>query len=203
MHVSISVGVLTVVVLGAQPPTPGPTAADRVPYSESPNHRLVFSNEFVRVVDVRLPPGYRNPRHTHARDYVAVSVPTGSSDPRSPETGRTVFAVAGDADALTNDGNRERRFLEVEILKADRSNARAVDGEPDHVLEAENEHVRVYRTTLDPGDSIPVHTHAAGWMSVTIAGWTGPGSYHWYDAGAPNPLAAGQYVLELVELEPR
>lgn len=79
----------------------------------------------------------------------------------------------------------------------------AVVDEPGHQLEIENERVRVYRVTLDPGDSLPVHTHTAGWIAVTIIGGSGPGTYRWYDAGVANPLTAGQYPLEVVELEPR
>lgn len=188
--------------LGAQLPASRATDAD-IPFGEEPHHQLVFSNEFVRVVEVALPPGYKNLKHAHDRDRVAVNLYAGFNDAQSPEVGRAVFAAGRDSHVLANDGDRDRRLLEIEILGPDRPNARVVAGEPDHVLEAENERVRIYRVKLDPGDSIPVHTHAAGWIGVTIAGAPGPGVYRWYDAGAPNPLTAGQYVLEVLELEPR
>ena len=104
---------------------------------------------------------------------------------------------------VTNPGAIEQRFIEVEIVPFGRPAARAVTGEPDHVLEIENDRVRIYRVRLDPGDSIPVHTHSAAWLGVTIAGAPGPGTYRWYDAGDANPLTAGQYRLETVEVEPR
>jgi hypothetical protein len=63
--------------------------------------------------------------------------------------------------------------------------------------------VRVYRIRLDPGDSLATHTHAAAWIGVTIVGGAGPGTYRLYEAGEANPLAAGMYPLEMLELEPK
>lgn len=79
----------------------------------------------------------------------------------------------------------------------------AVTNEPEHRLESETERVRVYRIRLDPGDSLATHTHAAGWIGVTIVGGAGPGTYRLYEAGDANPLAAGMYPLEILELEPK
>jgi quercetin dioxygenase-like cupin family protein len=78
-----------------------------------------------------------------------------------------------------------------------------VPDEPDHRLESDGPRVRVYRVRLDPGDSIPVHTHAAGWVSITVVGGLGPGTARWHEAGSPNPLAAGMYPMEIVEVEPK
>jgi quercetin dioxygenase-like cupin family protein len=98
-------------------------------------------------------------------------------------------------------------FAVTVALAAQTSAQRAAIPQPadqaEHRLEADDGRVRVYRVKLDPGDSIPVHTHAAGWLGVTIVGGLGPGSYRWYDAGAPNPLAAGTYPLEIIEVEPK
>jgi hypothetical protein len=96
-----------------------------------------------------------------------------------------------------------RRLIEVVVVKAQPADARAAADEPGHELEEENARVRLYRIKLDPGDSIPVHTHGAGWVAVTLVGSPGAGTSRWYAAGTPNPLAAGQYPLELLEIEPR
>ena len=79
----------------------------------------------------------------------------------------------------------------------------AVADEPEHRLETENDRLRVYRVRLDPGDSLVTHTHAADWVGVTIVGGAEPGAYRLYEAGAANPLAAGMYPLEILELEPK
>ena len=69
--------------------------------------------------------------------------------------------------------------------------------EPEHALEIENERVLIYRIRLDPGDSLPVHTHQHAWASVTIRG-PQPGVTTWHEAGDANPVAAGMYPLEVV-----
>jgi quercetin dioxygenase-like cupin family protein len=72
--------------------------------------------------------------------------------------------------------------------------------EPEHSVEVDNERVLIYRIRLDPGDSIPVHTHRRGWVSVTIRG-PQPGVGAWHEAGEANPVVAGTYPLEVVEIE--
>jgi hypothetical protein len=192
------------VAVGAQAPDPRTIDPDAIPVEQEPQHRLVFSNELVRVFDARLLSGYRSLSHTHLQDTVTVTISPGRGDPQSAAfAGDATFAAGGYSHVVTNSGTSEQRVIEVEILMSGRPAARAVAGESDHVLEIENDRVRIYRVRLDPGDSIPVHTHSAAWLGVTIAGAPGPGTSRWYDAGEPNPLAAGARVLEVVELEPR
>jgi hypothetical protein len=75
--------------------------------------------------------------------------------------------------------------------------------DPEHALEIDNEYVRSYRIRLEPGDSLPVHTHPRPWVSVTIIGAPAPGASAWHEAGDANPIAAGMYPLEVVEIEPK
>jgi hypothetical protein len=71
----------------------------------------------------------------------------------------------------------------------------------EHALDIDNERVRIYRIRLEPGDSIPVHTHPRPWVSVTIVGPPAPGASAWHEPGEANPIAAGTYPLEVVEIE--
>ena len=200
-----TLGALTMAVaVGVQTPEPRTIRAGGTSVGQEGQHRLAFANELVRVYDLRLPAGSGSVSHQHLQDTVIVATLPGSTDPRSAAfAGETIFAAGGSSPVVATGGASEQRFIEVEILTSSRPATRAVAGEPDHVLEIENGRVRVYRVRLDPGDSIPVHTHAAPWLSVTIAGAPGPGTYRWYDAGDANPLTAGQYRLEIVEIEPR
>src|SRR5262245_20139764 len=52
-----------------------PSQSDAVPIDREPRHRLALENEFVRVLDVRIPPGDTTLYHHHQRDsvYVAIS----------------------------------------------------------------------------------------------------------------------------------
>jgi hypothetical protein len=174
-----------------------------VPVDKEPHHHLVFANDFVHVVDARLPPGYKSLSHTHAQDNVAVTISPGSTDAQAvARIGRAGFSKGGYSHIVTNSGSIELRFIDVEVVKAD-SPAAAFPDQPQHKLETENERVRVYRIKLAPGESLPAHQHSSGSLAVTVSGGTGPGSFQWYAAGASNPLTAGPSGLEIVELEPR
>jgi hypothetical protein len=175
-----------------------------IPVDKEPQHHLVFANDFVRVVDARLPPGYKSLNHTHALDNVTVTISPGSTDAQAvARIGRAGFSRGGYSHTVTNSGSIELRFINVELLRADSPGSAAFPDQPQHKLETENERVRVYRIKLAPGESLPAHRHSSGWIAVTVAGGTGPGSFQWYAAGASNPLTAGPSGLEVVELEPR
>ena len=192
------------VAVGASAPDPRAIAAGTILVEQDPQHLLAFANEHVRVFDVRVPSSSGRLSHQHLSDTVIVTVAPEHPDPGSATyPGLVILAAKGDSEEIAGSGTSEQRFVEVELLASVGPAVRAVAGEPDHVLEIENGRVRVYRVRLDPGDSIPVHTHAAAWLAVTIAGAPGPGSYRWYDAGDANPLTAGQYRLEIVEVEPK
>ena len=54
-----------------------------VPVEKEPQHHLVFTNDFVRVIDARFPPGYKSLSHAHAKDNVAITIATGRDDAAS------------------------------------------------------------------------------------------------------------------------
>jgi quercetin dioxygenase-like cupin family protein len=182
-------------------PTFDPTA---IPVDREPQHRLVFSNEYVRVVDARLPPGYVSLKHTHAADNVTVTIAPGGNDPQSlARIGRAGFAKGGYSHAVTNAGDSEQRFINVEILT---SGAAATDDRPlaAHTLELENAKVRVYRVVLSAGQSMAGHSHGHGWLAVTVKGGAGAGAYRWHAAGSAEALTnSGTAPLEIVEIEPK
>lgn len=55
----------------------GPSAAAPERYLDDPLHRWVFENQYVRVYDVRIPPGGTTTFHCHAYDQVMVYVSGG------------------------------------------------------------------------------------------------------------------------------
>jgi hypothetical protein len=178
-----------------------PTA---VPVEQEPQHHLVFTNEFVRVIDARFPPGYKSLSHTHTQDNVAVTIATGRNDAASlARVGRAGFSAGGYSHVVTNAGPIEMRFIAVELLRADSSAARPFADEPMHKLETQNDRVRIYRVRLMPGESLTPHTHSAGWLGVTVTGGRGPGTFEWHPAESADPLRGGDSGLEIVELEPR
>jgi hypothetical protein len=176
-----------------------------VPVDQEPHHKVVFKNDFVRVVDATFPAGYVTLNHRHDIDNVAVTISTGRDDAESQtRVGRAGFSKGGYSHRVTNSGPGIMRFIDVEILKSDRPTSPAVQL-PNHKLELENDRVRIYRVKLAPGESLASHTHPAGWLEVTVSGGAGPGAYLWRGASDAGPLKvlAGAAALEIVELEPK
>jgi hypothetical protein len=103
---------------GQQPRQLDPNA---VPVEKEPQHHLVFTNEFVQVIDARFPPGYKSLSHTHAQDNVAITIATGRNTEESlSRIGRASFSQGGYSHVVTNSGPIEMRFIAVELLRGDR-----------------------------------------------------------------------------------
>src|SRR5262245_28536192 len=178
-------------------------APGEVPVDQEPQHKVVFKNDFVRVLDATLPAGYVTLNHRHDVDNVSVTMSNGRDGEAALRgIGRAGFAKGGYAHSVTNSGPGVMRFIVVELLKTDRPNAAPVTL-PKHTLETENDRVRIYRVKLTPGESVESHSHNAGWAEVTVTGREKPGSSTWHAAGETHPLtaAAAGPAVELVELE--
>jgi hypothetical protein len=182
-----------------------PNAAPAVPVDQEPQHKLVFKNEFVRIIDATLPPGYVTLNHTHAADSVAVTISNGREGEAALRgLGRAGFSRGGYSHVVTNGGHGVMRYIVVEPVRTDRPNATPASL-PGHTLETENDRVRIYRVKLAAGESMEPHTHLAGRVEVTVTGPGGPGSRSWISGGENHPLKvpAGGTALDLVELEPK
>jgi hypothetical protein len=176
-----------------------------VPVDQEPHHKVVLTNDFVRVIDATFPAGYVTLNHRHDIDNVAVTISTGRDDAESANrVGRAGFSKGGYSHSVTNSGPGVMRFIDVEILKSDRPASPAMQL-PNHTLELENDRVRIYRVKLGAGESLASHTHNAGWLEVTVSGGAGPGAYLWRAASVAGPLKvpAGVAPLEIVEIEPK
>jgi hypothetical protein len=175
-----------------------------VPAQDEPHHHVVFVNRFTRVLDARFPAGYVTLNHSHLADNVIVTLALGRDDAQSlTRIGRAVFNTGGYSHTVTNPGPGPARFIEVDLLGPDRPHAAAVRDSAHHVLELENDKVRIYRVKLGAGGRLAAHTHQAGYVAVTVRGDAGPGTAEWHPGGSPDPLNAGGTPLEVVEIEPR
>jgi len=198
-----------------------------VPVGEEPQHHVVFQNEYVRVIDAVLPPGYVSLFHTHSADNVPVTISGGKiraelpgGQPMDSEAvaGRVSFAKASYTHRISNIGATTVRFIDVEILAAPPGAAASSGGDelPGRKLESENARVRIYRLTLAPGESTGSRTHALGWLEVTVRGGRitrslepdretielRPGDFRWHPPGtAHTSTNAGQSTYEAIEIE--
>jgi hypothetical protein len=111
-------------------PVADPPAALPVGYLSEPLHRWVWENQYVRVYDVRIPPGEATTFHRHAYDQVSVYVSGGlvSVQPDGLPWGQPAKieprGVSFSADAakpithrVRNDGKTEYRVVLVQLLK--------------------------------------------------------------------------------------
>jgi hypothetical protein len=181
----------------------GGTDLASVAVDQEPHHHVVFTNDFVRIIDATLPPLYVSERHSHSADNVAVTIQMTNPQGQS-RVGFAGFARGGYSHVITNPTVNQMRFIDVELRAADRGES-ADDGEqPGHDVVLSNTRVRVSRVTLDAGAEMDEHQHASGYVSVTIRGGEGPGVWHWHPSAEPAAsLKAGRQTLELVEIEPR
>ncbi len=114
----------------AATPVARPPAALPADYLSDPWHRWAFENQYVRVYDVRIPPGTTTSFHRHAYDQVAVFVSGGRTSvqhagkpwgaPVAVEPRRVSFsahAAEPIVHRVRNDGAEEYRVIVVQFLR--------------------------------------------------------------------------------------
>jgi quercetin dioxygenase-like cupin family protein len=112
----------------AIPSTAQGTESDPVPVEQEPHHRVVFENQYVRVLDVVVKPGETTLFHKHSLDNVAVvlagttlrnQLPGQDWTPRTAREGSVGFA-AGTAKPyvhrISNAGSTVFHVLDIQIL---------------------------------------------------------------------------------------
>jgi quercetin dioxygenase-like cupin family protein len=183
--------------------TPTPELSG-IPVDQEPQHKVVFANDAVRVIDARFPPGNMSLKHGHAADHVTIVIASGRDTAEGrARAGRAEFSKGGYSHIVMNPEAGELRLFEVEPLT---SGSIAPDPRPlpAHTLELENNRVRIYRIVLASGQSIAGHSHGHGWLGVVVKGSTGVGTYQWHAAGSREAFSnTGTTPLEIVEIEPK
>jgi len=190
------------VIPGDMPAVP---AVPAVPIEQEPRHRLVFTNDSVRVLDVLLPPLYVSENHTHIYDNVAVTILPGLNGPQGQaRIGFAGYSRGGYTHVITNPNTQIMRFVAVELRAPDHGSPIEDVLQLNHVSVLDNARVHISRVKLDAGEKLPNHQHASGYVSVVVRGGEGPGTWKWHASGDPAAtLEAGRQALELVEIEPK
>lgn len=155
-----------------------------VEIQDEPNHRVVFENEAIRVFDVTFAPAQASLFHRHRIDNVSVyladaeivSDVRGAVPPpprRAIKTGSVAMTRAsgdGYVHQVTNVGNTTFRVINFELRQSAGSGIGSVINETKGVkMVFDNDRVRAYSITLEPGQSSPPMTLAAG-LRVIING---------------------------------
>lgn len=147
--------------------------------------KLIIENEFVRVYDIRVPPGVFEAKHSHARgltialsDYAneTTSYPDGKVS-----RGKTQFGEVRWAEPVThearNTGATEQHVIRVE-LKQDAPSGDLPSGPLDSLVACkdtqklifENRFVRAIDDRIPAGVAEAKHRHARG-LTVTLTDW--------------------------------
>jgi len=114
-----TVAVVVAARLALSQPTEDPLDPVRV---AGDTHRLAFENQFVRVLDVHLPPGKIEPRHRHPHgmsvyftDWEAKVTPDGQPAEVHPRKAGTFAWNEAVIHAVQNAGKTEGHILRIEL----------------------------------------------------------------------------------------
>lgn len=208
----------------------GAIAQDSVPIENEPMHRLKFENEFVRLFDVLVPPGWATKYHVHRYDGISVRVSnaqivdesiTGEKKSFDMKYGLVSFGArqSPETHRVVNSGKTDFRNIFIEILgPQNEGNPKPFpilsDG---HVILIDNDRVRVNRLVLKPGESSKLHTHRMHGLGIVLydsmielAAPDGTkrrlepkaGDHVWQDAGTTHVIKnIGSNVFEAIDIE--
>jgi quercetin dioxygenase-like cupin family protein len=140
-----------------------------VPAHEEPRHVPGLANEWVRVIDVAIPEGERTLYHAHSLDYPYLMVTSVTLQNQVPgqapkdvkiERGFVGYyrAVQGTyTHRFINRGPGTFRAIGIELLRSapvSTTVAAPLPDQPGFVTVMDNERVRAWRVTLEPGQSV-------------------------------------------------
>jgi beta-alanine degradation protein BauB len=102
-----------------------PNAAEPVPVEQEAHHHVVLENQYVRVLDVAIPPGEATLLHTHSHDNLAVRLNGGLVETQEMGKGwqsatlspGTVIFRNPLTHRVKNVGNQVYRVIDLEILQ--------------------------------------------------------------------------------------
>jgi hypothetical protein len=199
-----------------------------VPTRKEPLHVPKLENEFIRVLNVVIPPGKATLFHEHTLDFVALFVqganlknetPDGASAFPTLKTGLVAYndyAAKPYIHRVSNLSDNPFWVVGSEILIPPPGKFQASNREAPYKVEIDNARVRVWRLILEPGQSAPTVTQAAPGLRVSlsdskiveqVAGRDQEvslkkGEFIWQPQGSTRSLRhTGDNAIELVEYE--
>jgi len=197
-----------------------------VPVEQEPHHHTLLKNDSILVMHVTIPEGERTLYHIHAHDRVSVELSNANisqqklNEPESPATptkpGDLTAPTVG-ADPLIhrvhNFGPGSFEVLDIELLQRPRQASPSVAAP----VASENPSARIYKWTLAPGSTSPMHTHERPSLIVAVTRMplkmTAPdgqsfsheiqaGDFHWVDTKVTHSLTnEGTTEGQIVEVE--
>ena len=143
-----------------------PSLPEYVETYDEPHHRRRFENAFARAYDVLIPPGTRTLYHRHTEDTFYVSVVAArpreqalGGEPSAPFDLPAGVGICRNHRSeplihqVTNTGETDMRMIGVEVKASPGFGTAEMLDVPGHQLVWEQERLRNYRISLDPGGS--------------------------------------------------
>jgi len=136
-------------------------------------HKVLIENDTIRILDVNLPAGSKEPAHSHVWPAILI---LDTPRPGAPSEVRNFESRWQEPRASDQDGKNGKspiHYLEIDLKKGDCAAVKnpplpPTDGvvihDPTIKVPFENEYVRVLEIEVKPGESEPPHTHT--WPSV-------------------------------------
>jgi quercetin dioxygenase-like cupin family protein len=164
-----------------------PQVSAPVPVGSESHHHFKLENEYARVFDVLVPPGDSTLYHIHSNDYAYVSLSNVSLKAQilgaQPidlilRNGEVRYTRGPITHMVSNPDQVPFRNITVEILKpaprgtgsgSDRVQAAELPKLAHHVVEFENNRVRILRVMLEPGQSTGIHTHVLPHLRIAVS----------------------------------
>ncbi len=201
-----------------------------VPVEAASYHVPVFSNDYVIVLNVFIPPGRESGYHRHSLDLVAVlmsdtartnQTPGGEPIARPAVARGTVTFTPYAREPLVHtvalQGEAPFHNLVVELQPTAPGRFTVSSRGEGYTQLVDNERVRVWRLVLEPGQTAPAITQSAPGVRIVVDGGElvelvpgqperakapHSGEFFWQDAGTTRAVRnIGTTRLDLVELE--
>jgi quercetin dioxygenase-like cupin family protein len=202
-----------------------------LPVGKTPFHIYVFQNRYVRLVNANIPPGRSAPYHRHTVDFAFVVVEAATVKAQAP--GGAPLELPQRAGAVSYAGYTKKPATH-QVFNVDTKPYHVVGIElmyptpgrftpsrradvADYKLVLDNERVRGWELTLQPGQSVPAITQKAPGIRIVVSGGelveNEPGQadrelslklgdFMWQEANATRALRnAGATPIDLIEFE--
>jgi len=182
----------------------------QVPVFEEPRHKVVLLNDYIRLIDVHVPPHDTTLYHRHstASAIVFLTKNTTGSQPMggNPSVGQaipgnTFFAGYGDkpiSHRVWNQDTSVYHVMDIEILKHPDSSSCDIIKNPALQLKWEEKPARMYSIHINGGNSLDIVSGKCGHLLVLISGSLNfthdPSSSSIKQTSKKNPLHAADFV---------
>ncbi|MSU66859.1 MAG: hypothetical protein EXS38_12345 [Opitutus sp.] len=200
MKIARSLTLLSLVALASAVAAEAP-----VPVVKEPRHQTTFENEYLRVIDVKIPVGDVTLYHVHDLPSVVVylakatnrTVTFGETTPasRSVSPGESRYVPYDEkplTHQVTNPGPALFHVLDIELLKPAPSGTSAPGAAPAGAkLSWEEKRVRTYNVNLDSGANSAFPSNAFAHLVIGIGGTVKATTAK----GATRQLANGEFAF--------